>query len=1612
MRSMTGLAVIAFFHVAVPAAWANTAAIGARHSVVRTPDGAVVAWGDNTFGQLGLGSIRSSVVPVEVPGLRGVVAVAAGEYHTLALRRDGTVWQFGRIGPGLRSSVPVRVEGLAGVSAIAAGESHSVAWKLDGSAWVWGGEGKDGATPVQVRGLPPVLAVAAGGDRTLALSFDHTVWAWRHSASPARDAFAGRAAAIGAGSRFDLVLDVEGRLWSSGTRVGDLTAVRVFGAGREHALAVAEGGLFAWGRGSEGQLGLGATESQGTPVPVRGPSGVAVIASGPGHHSLVITADGEVWSWGANEAGQVGDGTRGSRAEPVRLAERGFAWKPARPVPAAEAPGEPADHDARDRESNAAPAAGPALVTTLSHPAVAAGDVHSVALNVDHGVWAWGAGTWGRLGSGNLNDSPVPIPVGGVSGIVAIAVGYNHNVALDSSGRVWVWGYNNEGQLGDGTQTNRSSAYQLPVAAIANVVAVAAGSNHTLALKSDGTVWAWGRNVEGQLGNDQAGGTQQRSLVPVPVSGASGIQSIAAGLHHSLAVTGAGDVLAWGYNDQHQLGVSPNTNRLTPVTLAGFGDVAKVAAGDHHSLALMTDGTVQAWGAMGAGPGGTAPVIVPGLSGVTAIATGGAHALVLMSDGTLKAWGLNGLGQIGDGTQETRPSPVPISGPTGIVSISSRTSHNLAVSQAGIVWAWGDNGSGRLGDGTQQRRYSPVPISDAGLNWKVATPALSVLGGTYVGPKTVNVTNATAGVAMHYTTSGAEPTTADTPISSGGNVVVSQSLTLKVKAWQGARPPSNTAAETYALKLPTATYSNPGSPINTPVNITVSCSVPGVEIHYTTNGVDPTLSDPVVASGSAVLVSQSLTLKARAWKTGWTPSDVAATAYTLKVGTPTFNPGGGTYGSAQSVTVATVTPGATLRYTTNGVEPSPSDPVVASGSALPVGGTLTLKVKGWRDNWTASDSMTAAYHVSLGTLAAPTFAPPAATYATAQAVVVSGPAGATIRYTVDGSDPTLLSPVYTSPVLVSSSTTLKARAYRPSWTPSPAGSAAYVIDLGTAEVPKLVPGGGVYAGKQLVTVSCATAGATLRYTTNGLDPSEADPAIASGATLVVDRSQAVKVKAWKAGLPPSGVAREDYWITGAISAGSEHNLAVRADGTLWAWGLNTNGQVGDGTTTSPRRTPLQLGGVTDVVAVGAGEDHSLAAKRDGTVWAWGNNSHGQLGLGDTSPRTTPTQLPGLANVIAVAAGFRTSLALKRDGTVWAWGRGPVGDGTTNTRTAPVQVVGLSGVTAIAAGYEYRVALKTDGAASGVVWSWGRNTWGGLCDGTTTDRLLPVSGMSDVVAVSAATDHQLAVRSDGTAWGCGRNGHPLARLGDGTSVDQWTRVQALVPPPVRLAAAGGSHSLFARADRAAWSAGQNADGQLGDGTEVLKLVPVEVGVFRRLTQVVALSAGLLHSLALRMDGTIWAFGRNSNGQLGDGTTVPERALPTLVSFTPADASWQAADADGDGLPTWREQELGTDPLNPDTNGDGIRDGAAAAGGMSATNPDMDGDGVANAAEIGRGTDPFRADTDGDGTGDLTDCFPLDGTRWQCPPPVPGDTTPPTITLTEPTNATLISVVPPP
>ena len=284
-------------------------------------------------------------------------------------------------------------------------------------------------------------------------------------------------------------------------------------------------------------------------------------------------------------------------------------------------------------------------------------------------------------------------------------------------------------------------------------------------------------------------------------------------------------------------------------------------------------------------------------------------------------------------------------------------------------------------------------------------------------------------------------------------------------------------------------------------------------------------------------------------------------------------------------------------------------------------------------------------------------------------------------------------------------------------------------------------------------------------------------------------------------------------VVSAVASSNTHLLFVKTDGTLWGLGANSEGQLGDGTTTY-RSPPVQV--ASAVSAVAAGSSHSLFVKIDGTLWGMGNNGQGQLGIGTTTLRPTTTPVQTASGVRAVAAGSYHSLFIRTDGTLWGMGQnGYQNLGLENSTSVPVQIA--SGVSAVAAGEYHNLFIRTDGT----LWAIGGNRFGQLGDGTTTTRSTPVQVATKVSAVAAGSEHSLFVKTDGTLWAMG--GNEWSQLGDGTFVNRTSPVQ--VATSVRAAAGGARHSLFVKTDDTFWAMGYNSSGELGDGTKIERNTPI-------------------------------------------------------------------------------------------------------------------------------------------------------------------------------------------
>ena len=345
------------------------------------------------------------------------------------------------------------------------------------------------------------------------------------------------------------------------------------------------------------------------------------------------------------------------------------------------------------------------------------------------------------------------------------------------------------------------------------------------------------------------------------------------------------------------------------------------------------------------------------------------------------------------------------------------------------------------------------------------------------------------------------------------------------------------------------------------------------------------------------------------------------------------------------------------------------------------------------------------------------------------------------------------------------------------------------------------------------------------------------------------------------------------------------NRVVRQDysfSELYSWGRGLSGALGDNSTADKSSPVSVVGGFTDWCQISAGYSHSLAVRKNGTAWAWGRPYSGQLGDNTTAGKSSPVSVVGgFTDWCQVSAGTSFSLAVRQNGTAWAWGAGTygrLGDNTAVAKSSPVSVVGgFTDWCQISAGCYHSLAVRQNGTA----WAWGCNGSGRLGDNTIVNKSSPVSvvgGFTDWRQVSAGRGHSIGLRTNGTAWAWGGGGS--GPLGDNTIANKSSPVSVVGGfCDWCQVSAGFYNSLAVRTNGSAWAWGYNGYGQLGDNTIVAKSSPVSVvGGFTNWCQI---SAGKYLSLAVRQNGTAWAWGCNNCGQLGDNTTVSKRSPVSVV-----------------------------------------------------------------------------------------------------------------------------------
>jgi alpha-tubulin suppressor-like RCC1 family protein len=1090
---------------------------------------------------------------------------------------------------------------------------------------------------------------------------------------------------------------------------------------------------------------------------------------------------------------------------------------------------------------------------------------------------AWGMNDRGQLARPTGGPATTPAMVTGSAElrgatILSLAEGENHTLALCSDGRILAWGLNNFGQLGLNHTVNTPNPTPVNtnqgVSALQGktVVAIAAGYSFSVALCSDGTVATWGRNDAGSLGQGTVGGADV--LVPTAVNTAPGVSAlhgkfvvaISANYGHVLALCSDGTLVGWGYNSSGQVGDGTTTSRPFPVNLEateGISELAgrqvvEISTGYQFSIARCADGNLLSWGGNVAGQlgnGTTTQKVVPslvsreaGLSAlygrsVTRIRTGIGHVLALCHDSTVVGWGGNGSGQIGTGSGQPKTFPTEVSRDEVNSALANRTVnavwsgwyHSLAVCTDGSIVSWGYNANYGLGNGTNLNSFFPGLV-DRSTFPAGAIPKLDIvrsMGRHSVLPlvpaPTVDLVAAAPGTTAVLPPNGVV-NLGSSSVNTAANVAALQIRNLgSAAATELSATISGPDAPDFTFGSPFPSKIDPGSPI-TP------------SIVFTPTALGPRRATLTISS--ALPEVAPLVVELRGTGSG------ALTAYFAMPNTEAYTTDAfSATGSTLAVTVASsVPPGTSLKV----IDQSGVEPIDGEFSNLPQGGIIDIDFDGTTHHYIANyyggdgnDLELVAQHNHLllwGTthgIATPT--DPSGNVPR-PLLDLGSLEGKTVIKVATGTSHTLA---------LCSDGTLHA------WGQNDHGQ------LGVA---------GIVSSQGPIPISIQS-GASVLHGKTVVD-------IAAGYFFSLALCSDGTLAAWgKNDLGQLGVGDllNRFVPTGssynggnpaapritAITAGGNHALALRADGSLIVWGIGDLGQTGAGVFSSTPQGPVVLQiyqspeslSLLPITHASAGARYTLVRCTDGSLHAWGGNSDGQLGTNNTKNYSLPTrvnaaegvsELFGRSSIEVASAGF-ASIARCTDGSILSWGSGPIlGDDSVTSRYAPGLVNLQFGVSSLAgktilelvAGAGTVFAVCDDGTLH----SWGYNSIGQLGDGTTVARsnaspvdlsmIKPGERLLKVFAGSLS-NQSAAIIADGAAPKL-----TVSRTGAETLADNTTLAFAPAPladprTPISITVENtGNHPLsdlalsFEGADAAAFSASPSLPTSLAPGQSAI------------------------------------------------------------------------------------------------------------------------------------------------------------------------------------------------
>ncbi|MCQ9634289.1 T9SS type A sorting domain-containing protein [Chryseobacterium sp. WG23] len=743
------------------------------HSVGLKTDGTLWAWGVNGDGQLGDGTTTARSVPVKIGTTNDWKSIYVGHKHTLAIKTDGTLWAwgdnaFGQLGDGtlIDRKVPTQIGTATDWQSLGGGIEHSVGLKTDGTLWTWGRNGYgqlgDGTTiskniPTQIGTATNWKSIRAANYQTLAIKTDGTLWGWginnygqlgdgttTSKNIPTQIGNAANWKSIDTGVQHSVGLKTDGTLWAwgnngngqlgDGTTISKYTQIQIGTATNWQTAAVGnsftfatrtDGTVWSWGSNNFGQLGNGtSTGNSTTPAQVDSSSDNKQVFAGESH-ILVQKFDGFLKACGRNDNGQLGDGTKVNKNTLTAMACPGYCIPPT-PFSSSNITSETASLNWT--AATVAPGQGYVYLYSTSPtlggiqggvpPTSTTANLTNLLPDTTYYWWVGsncGFSPFAWMPGGSFTT----LPTTATGCWQSVSGGIDYSMGIKKDGTLWAWGNNYDGELGDGTMINRNIPTQIGTEN--NWMKIEAGAYFSVGMKANGSIWTWGENSRGQLGD----GTTTTRNIPMQVGTATDWVDIATGGKQTFAIKSDGTLWAWGYNNRGQLGDGTIINKSIPVQIGTATDWLSIASGEAHTLAVKTDGTLWTWGYNDRGQlgDGTAiavnsPTQIGTATDWKTVTAGTDHSIALKTDGTLWTWGYNDRGQLGDGTTISKNIPTQVGTEANWRSVKTGTyGSTLAIKTDGTLWTWGYNGWGQLGDGTEIDRSTPIRIGTA-TDWQ------------------------------------------------------------------------------------------------------------------------------------------------------------------------------------------------------------------------------------------------------------------------------------------------------------------------------------------------------------------------------------------------------------------------------------------------------------------------------------------------------------------------------------------------------------------------------------------------------------------------------------------------------------------------------------------------------------------------------------------------------------------------------------------------------------------------------------------------------------------------------------------------------------------------------